>query len=130
MTLKNYLVVMLTLSAICWGIFFFIATLVDPLTTNWLGFLLFYASLFAALSGSIALLGFFVRFIVRKKDLAFNLVRTAFRQSFLLSLFIISLLILKSQNLFNGLNLALLIIIFTIAELFLGSFKKSHNPKN
>ena len=73
MTLKNYLVVMLTLSAICWGIFFFIATLVDPLTTNWLGFLLFYASLFAALSGSIALLGFFVRFIVRKKDLAFNL---------------------------------------------------------
>jgi len=130
MTLKNYLVVMLTLSAICWGIFFFIATLVHPLTTNWLGFLLFYASLFAALSGSIALLGFFLRFIVRKKDLAFNLVRTAFRQSFLLSLFIISLLILKSQNLFNGLNLALLIVIFTIAELFLGSFKKSYNPKS
>ncbi len=118
---------MLALTAVCWGIFLFVANLIDPTATNWLGLLLFYAALFAALSGTISLIGFFVRFIVRQKDLAFNLVRTAFRQSFLLALFIILLLVLKSQQLFSGLNLALLVIIFTIGELFLSSFNKPRN---
>jgi len=43
----------------------------------------------------------------------------AFRQSFLFAIFIIILLILKSQGLFNWLNLFLLVIIFAILELFL-----------
>jgi len=127
MTLKNYLAVMLTLTAICWGILFFVANLIDPTATNWLGFLLFYAALFAALSGTISLIGFSLRFVVRKKELAFNLVRTAFRQSFLLALFIVLLLVLRSQQLFNWLNLVLLVVIFAIAELFLGSFNKPRN---
>jgi len=127
MTLKNYLTVMFTLTAVCWGIFLFVASLVDPTATNWLGFLLFYAALFAALSGAISLIGFLVRFIIRKKELAFNLVRTAFRQSFLLSLFIISLLILQSRDLFSWLNLILLVAIFSIGELFLSSFNSNRN---
>jgi len=126
MTLKNYLAVMLTLTAVCWAIFFFVANLIDPTATNWLGFGLFYAALFAALSGTISLFGFFVRFIVRKKELAFHLVRTAFRQSFLLALFIILLLVLQSQSLLSWLNLALLVAIFVIGELFLSSFHKPH----
>lgn len=125
MTLKNYLWVMSVLTAGCWGIFIFVGDLVDPTTTNWLGFLLFYLALFASLSGTIALIGFVIRFVALKKELAFNLVKVAFRQSFLFSLFIIFLLILKSQHLFNWLNLFLLMIIFIILELFLISYKKS-----
>lgn len=125
MTLKNYLLVMSVLTAVCWGIFIFVASLVDPLTTNLIGFGLFYFSLFLALTGAGALIGFLVRVIARKKELTFNLVKLAFRQSFLFSLFIISLLILKAYHLFNWLNLALLLIIFTILELFLISYKKS-----
>ena len=125
MTLKNYLWVMFVLTAICWGIFFFVAKLIDPTATNWLGFALFYLALFASLSGSIALVGFIIRFIALKKELAFNLVKIAFRQSFLFSLFIIILLILKSAKMFNWLNLILLVMIFAILELFLISYKKS-----
>ncbi|MFA5109627.1 MAG: hypothetical protein WC458_03725 [Patescibacteria group bacterium] len=125
MTLKNYLWVMSTLTAVCWGIFIFVANLVDPETTNWLGFLLFYLALFASLSGTITLIGFLVRFVALKKELAFNLVKIAFRQSFLFSFFIVSLLILKAQNLFSWLNLFLLVIIFTILELFLVGHKKN-----
>ncbi len=125
MTLNKYLLVMAALTAICWGIFFFVAGLVDPTATNWLGFLLFYLSLFASLSGIIALIGFFFRFVIKKKELAFNSVKVAFRQSFLFSLFIISLLVLKSIDLFNWLNLSLLVIIFSILELFLINYKKS-----
>jgi len=125
MTLKNYLLVMSVLTAICWGIFVFVAGLVNPEATNWLGYSLFYSALFLSLSGTTALIGFIFRFVALKKELAFNLVKVAFRQSFLFSLFIVFLLILKSQHLFNWLNLFLLIIIFAVLELFLISYKKS-----
>ena len=119
MTLKNYLFVMSVLTAICWGMFLFVAKTINPGTTNWLGFLLFYVSLFIALSGLAALVGFLIRFVALKKELAFNLVKVAFRQSFLFSLFFTLGLFLKAHNLFNWLNLFLLVLIFSILELFL-----------
>jgi hypothetical protein len=125
MTLKSYLLVMSLLTALAWTFFLFVAGLVDPFQTNQLGFFLFYISLFAALSGFIFLIGFVIRFIALKKELEFNLVRNAFRQSFLLASFVVALLILKSQDMLSGLNSALLIIIFSILELFLTSYKKS-----
>ncbi len=125
MTLKNYLFVMSVLTLVCWGIFFFVANLVDPEATTWFGYGLFYLSLFLSLSGTAALIGFIFRFVALKKELAFNLVKVAFRQSFLFSLFIVLLLILKSQHLFNWLNLFLLVVVFAIFELFLISYKKS-----
>lgn len=124
MTLKNYLFVMTVLTIICWGVFVFVAGLVDPTATNWVGYALFYLSLFFSLSGTTALIGFIFRFVALKKELAFNLVKVAFRQSFLFSLFIVFLLVLKSQELFNWMNLFLLVIIFAILELFLISYKK------
>jgi membrane-associated HD superfamily phosphohydrolase len=125
MTLKNYLFVMSALTAVCWGIFIFVAALIDPTITNWLGLALFYLALFLALSGTIALMGFIFRYFALKKELAFYLVRRSFRQALTLSLFIIILLILKSQGLFNWLNLTLLIVIFVVGELFLSGYKKS-----
>ena len=125
MTLKKYLFVMSVLTAACWGLFFFVVSLVDPNYTNWIGFVLFYLALFLSLSGTIALLGFVFRFFALKKELAFNLVKVSFRQSFIFSLFVIFLLLLKSWDLFNWLNLALLIIIFIILELFLTGYRKS-----
>jgi len=125
MTLKSYLFMMGVLTAICWGIFIFVAGLVDPTATNWLGFALFYLALFLAISGLAALVGFIIRFVALKKELAFNLVKLAFRQSFIFALFIVLLLVLKSQHLFTWLNLGLLVIIFAILELLLINYKKS-----
>jgi len=45
MTLKKYLWVMAALTAFCWAIFLFVAGLVDPTATNWLGFLLLLITL-------------------------------------------------------------------------------------
>ena len=125
MTLKNYLFIMGVLTVICLGIFIFVLNLIDPSLTNWIGFLLFYFSLFLFLSGLISLIGFIIRFVILRKGLAFNSVKKAFRQSFLFSLFIIFLLMLKAQQVFNWVNLTLLIIIFLILELFLISHKKN-----
>jgi hypothetical protein len=125
MTLKNYLWVMGVMTLLCWGIFVLMLNLIDPTATNWLGFMLFYVALFLALSGTAALLGFIIRFGALKRDLVFYAVSTAFRQSFLFALFIVISLFLLSNNLFTWLNIALLLIIFAILELFVSSYKKS-----
>jgi len=127
MTLKNYLFVMSVLTLACLGIFFFVSNTINPFSTNWLGHALFYFSLFLSLSGLATIIGFLIRFVALKKELAFNLVKVAFRQSFLFSLFFISALFLKANDLFNWLNLILLILIFSVLELFLISYKKSRN---
>ncbi|MBN2853963.1 hypothetical protein JXK06_00270 [Patescibacteria group bacterium] len=124
MTLKNYILAMSVLTVICWGVFVFIAGTINPFSTNWLGFLLFYISLGVALIGTSSILGLAFRFFFAKDEAVFNSVKNSFRQSFLFSLFIIALLILKSANYFSWLNLILLIIIFTILEIFLSSKKK------
>lgn len=124
MTLKNYLTVMSFLTIICFGIFIFVAATIDPYSTNWLGFLLFYSSLFIALIGLITLLGFLMRFVILKQGLAFNLVKLSFRQSFVLSLFIILGLYLQAHSLLTWLNLSFLIIGFSLLEVFLISSRK------
>lgn len=124
MTLKNYLWVMSILSLISWGLFIFVIKTVDPFTTNWLGFLIFYASLLSSLIGTFSIFGFILRYYFVKEKIIFNLVKISFRQSFVLSLFIISYLILKSFDLFSWINLILLIILFTFIEISLSSKKK------
>jgi len=125
MTLKNYLIVMGTMTAVCWAIFIGLLNFIDPTMTNWLGFALFYVALFLALSGSAALIGFVVRFGTLHHELAFYAVSTAFRQSFLFALFIVISLFLLHHNLFTWLNIGLLLMIFAVLELFIASYKKS-----
>jgi hypothetical protein len=123
MTLKSYLLSMSIATLICWSVFVFIINTINPFTTNYLGFILFYLALFFALSGTILLIGFFLRFIIFRQKLAFYLVKVAFRQSFLLALFLCVLLFFFSQALVNWLNLVLLLTVFIILEVFFASFK-------
>ena len=129
MTLNNYLTAMSLTTALCWGIFLFVVNIINPEETNYIGFSLFYLSLLLSLIGTIAILGFFVRFIVLRKSLAVYAVKNAFRQAFLISFFLICLLFLFSLNLITYLNLALLIIIFLILEIIFSSFKKYKKNK-
>lgn len=124
MTLKNYLIVMGTLTLLCWGAFVAMLNIIDPVTTNWLGFSLFYLSLFLSLSGTIALIGFLFRFVALKRSLVFHSVSNAFRQSFLFALFITISLFLLGVNLFTWLNISLLLIVFIVLELFISSYKQ------
>lgn len=122
MTLRSYLTIMTITTALCWAAFSFILWMVDPDITNWLGFLLFYLSLFLALSGTAAMAGFIVRFIGLKHELVFKAVKIAFRQSFLFAFLIVAVLFLLSYNLFTWLNLFLLIIGLSGLEFFLISY--------
>jgi len=125
MSLKGYLINMIMATIVCWVAFLFIILSVNPFSTNWLGFLLFYISLFLSLVGTSAIIGFFIRFIALKKELAFRSVTEAFRQSFLFSFLIVASLFLLSKNLFSWFNLIFLVIGLSVLEFFLISYKRS-----
>jgi hypothetical protein len=129
MSLRSYLTTMLIATALCLGCFVFVVNLVDPETTNWLGFALFYFSLFLALAGIAAIFGFLARFIFLKRELAHTAVITAFRQSFLFALVLIIALMLLAKNLFTWINLGLLVAAVSFLEYFLisSSAHDSHN---
>ena len=124
MTLKQYLITMAVVTGVCWLIWIFIVWTVNPEVTNWIGFLMFYSSLFLALVGTATIVGFVLRFIVFKEELIFRLVKEAFRQSFLFSGLIIVSLILLAYNLFSWLNVLLLVIGLSALEYFLLSWQK------
>ncbi|NCD00610.1 hypothetical protein EOL94_00725 [bacterium] len=119
MTLKKYLTLMVFLTLVCWFSFVFVIKTINPDITNFLGFVLFYATLFLASSGTAAILGFLVRFLALKQKLVFSAVHIAFRQAFLFGVLIVVCLMLLSNGLFNWLNLSLVILVLLLLEVFL-----------
>lgn len=120
---------MLVATLSCWGAFIFVVNTINPEITNWLGFMLFYSSLFLAVSGLAAIVGFLIRFWLLKQKLAFYSVNSAFRQSFLFGLLVISILLLLANKLFTIFNVLLLIVIITLIEFFLVSHRKKNYEK-
>jgi len=124
MTLKNYLLIMFLATAICWSAFAVVVNIADPETTNKVGFILFYISLFLSLVGTSAIVGFLFRFIALRKELVFRQVMIAFRQSFLFSAAIIVGLILQSFQMLTWYNAFFLVVALTVLEFFLISYKR------
>jgi hypothetical protein len=124
MTLKIYLIIMLLATAICWSAWAVVIQSINPETTNFIGFLLFYASLFLSIVGTSAVVGFLIRFILLRKALVFRQVAVAFRQSFLFAAVIIASLVLQSFQLLTWYNALFLVVAVTVLEFFLISYKR------
>ena len=122
MPLRLYLLIMSVMTAFCWLVFGYVIWTVDPDATNKVGFWLFYLSLFLALSGTAAIVGFIIRFVFLRHELAVNKVKIAFRQSFLFAGFIVAALFLLSRGLLTALNLLILIVGLSVLEFFLLSY--------
>ncbi|MFA5644125.1 MAG: hypothetical protein WC928_01200 [Patescibacteria group bacterium] len=119
MTLKKYFFSIGLLTLFLWALFIFLALIINPETSDWVGFVFFYSSLFLALSGTIIIIGFNIRKKQLQKNLAFYLVKTSFRQAFLFSLLITATLFMLAENLFSWLNILILILILSITEYIL-----------
>jgi hypothetical protein len=123
MTLKQYLFLMFLSTAVLWFGWFMIVISVDPMSANLLSFFVFYLTLGLSLCGTVSIIGVLVRSYARRHDPPARHVADAFRQSILLSaLFTIGLL-LQARGRLSTMNLAFLIGILAIFELFLVSFK-------
>ena len=127
MTFRQFIFFILIATASLWLGFWWIIVSVDPYQTNWLGFVLFYGTLFLALTGTFTLASLFIRKIRMPNELLFHLVLLSFRQSIVLAVFFSVLLFLQGERLLTWWNvLGLFALVFIIEMVILNKEKKHY----
>jgi len=101
----------------------------DPEQTGFLGFSLFYFSLFLGLSGIIFLVVDRFKGIIFKKQLLLTRLKNSIRHAILFSILILGCLMLKSHNLLQWWSLLLFILVLTTLEFFFMSTQKQKNER-
>ena len=118
MSLRFYIILMVLGTAVCWGAWALVLIFLDPASADWLGFLLFYSSLYLALVGSFAIIGMGLRLLFAQSGGVFREVAIAFRQAFFFGFMVIAALLLQKEGLFTWWNMLLLAAALTLIELF------------
>lgn len=119
MSFRQYLILMIIGAVTAWVAFILAVLLINPETTNTLGFVFFYLSLFSGLTLTFALAGYYIRSLRKKENPLSWQVNTAFRQGIFFAIIVCGALFLMAENLFSWLNLFFLILIITSLEFFL-----------
>ncbi|MSU76283.1 hypothetical protein EXS54_02330 [Patescibacteria group bacterium] len=114
-------------STLCW-----IAWILTVLNTNpdqggQAAVLSFYLSLFAGLFGTVTLIGYALRRVLTGNELKYSIIRTSFRQGFLVAAITVTLLLLQSARLLSGWDVALLIVTVVLLELYLRSYGRTQH---
>ncbi len=129
MTLKQLLLLIGLATGLLWLAWFWVIATIDPFSTNALGFLFFYVTLYLSLTGSLAIAGFFFRKARLKEQMNFHLVTISFRQAIILAALLCSLLILQGQGVFAWWNMLLVLFLAVLAESLL-LIKQKKRPKS
>ncbi len=119
MTLLHYILMMVAGTLLSWGAWFYVISTVNPFENGTIGISLFYVSLTLSLAGTFAIIGFFVRTLVFKKEIVFQRVLISFRQAFFFAFLVDGFLLLQSFRLLTWYNLAFLVLGLTLAEFFM-----------
>ncbi|TAK04643.1 hypothetical protein EPO33_01465 [Patescibacteria group bacterium] len=124
MTFRQYILAMGLGTVIAWAAFLLIVALVDPLSAGTLGLIFFYVALAVATSGTLALIGLFVRtVVVRTQDVLSKQVTHSFREGFLVALLLVAALVLQSRGMLSVLNTTLLLAVLVLTEFFFLSYR-------
>ncbi|MEA3249453.1 MAG: hypothetical protein U9Q03_03785 [Patescibacteria group bacterium] len=126
MTIRHYLALMLMGTALAWSAVILIMTMVDPTGTQPLVFVVFFFSVFLALTGTFSVFGFVSRIALLGKG--FHLSRqvaVSFRQATILSLLVTIALLLQSKSMLTWWNAFLAVALATVLESFFISARKS-----
>ena len=103
---------------LCWFGFFMVLVFINPSEIGALTFLLFYLILGLAIIGTLTIIGFIIRKLFYKSELAFEHVIISFRQAIWLSLVVLISLYLQSKQLLIWYNAVLLILALGLIEFF------------
>lgn len=130
MTLKQYLIIMLFGTILCWVAWVVVLLNVDPFQSDGVGFSFFYISTFFALVGTFSMVTFLCRWFFSKSDEPiFRFVKRSFRDGFLISFFVTTVLYLQAQNYLRLWNLAVLagaIILYVLLTYTIDISKKNN----
>ncbi len=126
MTFREYLMVMTVgtfLAACAW---LFVIFRVDPVTTGFVGRLLFFVTFAMMLIGIFSTLGVAVRVFLHREELIVHReVIKAFRHSLFFTSLIISNLLLAAFGYLRWWTMILLILIFGVVELFFWTSRRT-----
>ena len=118
MKLKKYLFSIFTLTLISLGIWLLIIFNQSSKEADLITYGAFFSSLLIFLSGFLSLVLFYVRYNFSNKELVLSLIPIAIRQSVLISLAIVSILLFQSLKVLTWWDTFLLIIVIILVELF------------
>ncbi len=104
-------------SLVAWFGWFLVLERVDPQETGAVGLALFYITLFAALFGTVSVMGALYRvFCLKRKGLVMREARISFRHGILLSLVAVSSLALSAQGMLTWLNILAIFTCISVVE--------------
>lgn len=127
MTLRHYFIVMSGATLISWFAWALVLMNTNPFEATFLIYLIFYASLFVSLVGTVSTVGLAIQIWFFKQDAPqFRQVKKTFRQGVFLATLLIVALFLESQRLLTWWNILLLILAFTFFELFFVTNKENY----
>lgn len=109
---------MLATTLVCWISFVIVVFRVDPTAAGTIGLTLFFVSLFFALWGTLGLLGFWIRHLIKKNTIPFEHIGISLRQAFWFALLVCLSLFLVSQDIYIWWMSLLLVIAMTLTEGF------------
>jgi hypothetical protein len=125
MTVRSFMIGTLATLILSWGILALIIMWVDPLSsTASVAFILFFLSIFLAVSSTAALVGYGVRSVFLRSQLPAYRVRPALRQGVFLGVFVDLLLFLQLERLLVWWVSAIIVLLFIVVELVFISYDK------
>ncbi|MBU0649467.1 hypothetical protein KJ969_05235 [Patescibacteria group bacterium] len=125
MTLRAFIIFMLVATLVCWCAFIIVVTGFNPFEGGALALAFFYLSAFLSLTGTLTILGIFVRIVALKRvEYISRRVTTSFRQALLVSFVLVVTLYLMSQDMLAWWNIACLVLGLGLFEFFFISLKR------
>lgn len=122
MTVRVFTLGAAATAVLAWAVWLVVLSWLDPVQAGWIGFLLFFLSLFLAVAGSAGLIGYGVRRIINPGQHPTYSVRPALRQGILLGLFLDLLLALQLLRLLRWWIAFILIVLLLSTELVFLSY--------
>jgi len=123
MSLKKYLIIMTSVTLICWIAWLVVLFYFSPGEGNSMVFLLFYLSLFLALIGTFSLMGFFGRVWFSREQVIFRYLGVSTRQALWFSILLVGTLMMQGVDFLRWWSVLLLIIFLILLEFFFLSRK-------
>lgn len=115
---KIYLFSLFCVTLISLGIFILILFNIDPKSSDILTISAFFASFYVFFVGILTLIGFYIRVAYTNKEIFFAHFSPAFRQSALMGLIIITLLMMKTLDVLNWWDAITVSLAIILTEMY------------
>lgn len=113
-----YLIGIIVATLLGWSSFFVVINNLSPFISGYLALSLFYSSLFIALTGTLAILNYYLRMALNKNKNNYQNLNIALRQASLLSVMVCVSLIFQRLRVLTWWDAMLMLIIIVLAEYY------------